>query len=40
MSDKKNDKKLVKCDHKDSTKKSVMDFSFFVCNKCGHQWKA
>ena len=33
------EKKEVKCDHKDYEEKRVMDFSFYVCKKCGYQWK-
>lgn len=31
--------KKVKCDHKEKQEKRVMDFSFYVCKKCGYQWK-
>ena len=31
--------KASKCNHKYFDVKGVMDFSFAVCKKCGHQWK-
>jgi len=27
------------CKHKDFSRKTIMDFSFYICNDCGHQWK-
>ena len=28
------------CEHLDYVKKRVMDFDFYVCERCGFQWKA
>jgi len=31
---------IYDCNHKEYEKKTIMDFSFYVCENCGHQWKA
>ena len=28
------------CNHREYSKKTIMDFSFYVCKECGFQWKA
>ena len=28
------------CKHENYSKKTVMDFSFYVCSDCGYQWRA